>query len=106
MRHARPQVTVCITPSQPQGAHLVSKIKPKTGRFVSLLLQPIARSKDSQKYRNYKLGRFSLFIQKGIKDKGPEFSTTAIYFIGFFLKILLTFGEAKKPCIKCVHMYL
>jgi hypothetical protein len=69
-------------------------------------LQPIARSKDSQKYRNNKLGEFSLSTQKDIKDKGPAFSTTAMYFIGFILKILLTFGEDKKPCIKCVHMYL
>lgn len=93
-------------PSQPQGAHLVSKVKQKTWSLVSLLLQPIARSKDSQKYRNYKLSEFSLSTQKDIKYKGPDFSTAAIYFIGFILKILLTFGEDKKPRIKCVHMYL
>lgn len=69
-------------------------------------MQPIARSKESQKYRNYKLGEFSLSTQKDIKYKGPDFSTAAIYFIGFILKILLTFGEDKKPRTKRVHMYL
>lgn len=76
------------TPGRP---FIVSKIKQKTQCFVSLLLQPIARSKDSRKYRNYKLGEFPLSTQKDIKDKGPEFFTTAIYFIVFILKILLTF---------------
>lgn len=70
---------------------IVSEIKQKTPCFVSLLLQLIARSKDSQKYRNYKPDEFPLSTQKDIKDKGPEFSTTAIYFIVFILKILLTF---------------
>ena len=106
MKHTRAPMTVCIPPSQPQGAHLVSKGKQKTWSSVSLLLQPIARSKDSQKYRNYKLGEFSLSTQKDIKYKGPDFSTAAINFIGFILKILLTFGEDKQPRIKCVHMYL
>lgn len=70
---------------------ILSTIKQKTRGFVFLLLQPIARSKDSQKYRNYKLGEFPLSTQKDVKDKGPEFSTTAMYFIVFILKILLTF---------------
>lgn len=72
------------------------KIKQNTKYFVSLLLQPIARSKDSRKYRNYKLGEFPLSTQKDIKDKGPEFFTTAIYFIVFILKILLTFWRGYK----------
>lgn len=61
--HTWTQRTVCFAPNQPQGAHLVSNIKQKTWSFVSLLLQPIARSNGSQKYRNYKLGEFSLSTQ-------------------------------------------
>lgn len=60
---------------------IVSKRKQKTLCFLSLLLQPTARSKDSQKYRNYKLDEFPLPTQKDIKDERPDFSTTAIYFI-------------------------